>query len=102
MNFADLSGTLSNIGWPTIGAAVAVIVVLLAAAWYFLVPSKGVDANATEAQGDGFGATSPGTLTQLSANHVPTEEDAAASLEEQKRAIHEADEMTSEEPPLST
>ena len=100
MDFSYLSGTLSKIGWPTIGAAVAVIVVLLAATWYFLVPAKSDSASAH--QDEGFGGTSPGTLSQLSANHVPTEEDIEASLEEQKRAIHEADEMTSEQPPLST
>lgn len=44
---------------------------------------------------EGFGATSPGTIVQLQTSHVPTMEDLVAMQQEKKRAIQEAESMTS-------
>jgi hypothetical protein len=49
---------------------------------------------------EGFGSTSPGTMTQLAANHVPTEDDEDAAKAEMQRAQDEADDMTQEHAPV--
>lgn len=51
---------------------------------------------ATEA----FGATSPGTMTQLATSHVSTEEDEEELKHAAQQAQHEADDMTQDAPPL--
>ena len=87
---------LKNLSWPVIGAVVAAVVLLVAGVFLYVSRSGKSQAHASE---EGFG-TSPGTLTQLAANHVPTEEDEEAAKQEARRVQHEADEMTTEAPPV--
>jgi hypothetical protein len=60
----------------TMLAIVGVIAVVAIAAGYIMWSRSGsVVVGGSNDQAEGFGSTSPGTLTQLSATHVPTEED---------------------------
>jgi hypothetical protein len=90
---------LKNMSWPVIGAVVGVIVLLVAGVYLYVRSGKKQVQGQAQGQEEGFG-TSPGTLTQLAANHVPTEEDEEAAQQEARREQHEADEMTTEHPPV--
>ena len=80
---------------PVILGIVAVLV-LLALGGYFMMRSG----SKPVAKEEGFGATSPGTMQQLASSHVPTEEDEEAVAASMVQAQNEADDMTSEQPPV--
>ena len=81
---------------PVILGIVAVLV-CLAVGGYFMMRSGAV---AVKTQDEGFGATSPGTMDQLSSSHVPTEEDEEAAAASMVQAQNEADDMTHEQAPV--
>ena len=87
--------SIATWSWPFIGAVAGVVVVLV----YVLVWFFRMRASSRVAPEESFGM-SPGTMTQLASSHVGTEGDVAEARAEIREAEKEADDMTSEHPPL--
>lgn len=83
---------VSTLSWPVLAGVVLVAVVIVATAYYVFASRRSA--------AEGFGATSPGTMTQLASSHVPTEEDEEALKHAAQQAQHEADDMTRDGPPV--
>lgn len=91
---------LKNMSWPVIAAVVSAVVLLVAGVYLYV--RSGSKKQVHGGEQEGFG-TSPGTMTQLAANHVPTEEDeeaAVAAARQVQHEAHQADEMTTDAPPV--